>query len=302
MKILPEVTVLPESPFAPPHHSPPTDGARPLDTFRSCLRWEFGFTCSVCMLHLADVLRVAGRGWGILTVEYVVPRAANEDEIHRYSNCVLACKHCNSTRQSRQERASDGARVLNPRVDAWGHRFVWEEHRLVPAFAGDRDAEFTAEAYGVNRPFKVRARRNRAQLVRQYLQTLLRHAEVSARTVRQTKRPSDVRARRPSSRRGAVAISEDIGRLRNAEIGWRARAARRVATLPHRSRLSRGPQSQDLRELESTLRELAEERAAELVAFSAIPRDTRSQRCGCSDSPTLPGWLADQLLELPRQR
>ncbi len=58
-------------------------------------------------------------------------------------------------------------------------------------------------------------------------------------TVRQTERPSDVRARRPSSRRGAVAISEDIGRLRNAEIGWRARAARRVATLPHRPRTVR---------------------------------------------------------------
>ena len=53
------------------------------------------------------------------------------------------------------------------------------------------------------------------------------------RTVWQTMRRSEMRARWPSSRREAVAISEDIGRPRNAEIGQRARAARRVETLPH---------------------------------------------------------------------
>ncbi len=67
-------------------------------------------------------------------------------------------------------------------------------------------------------------------------EVLLEPSADPPRTLRQTKRPSDVRARRPSSRREAVAISEDIDRFRNAEIGWRARAARRVATLPQRPR------------------------------------------------------------------
>lgn len=55
MKILPPVTLPPRQPTTRRHEPKAAFGAEGYQAYRACLRWEFGFTCSFCLMHEADL-------------------------------------------------------------------------------------------------------------------------------------------------------------------------------------------------------------------------------------------------------
>src|SRR5438552_905085 len=79
-------------------HAPPRGG---FNSYRRCLRWEFGFTCAFCLLHEADLVDWGASGSGLMTIEHRVPQsdpavgAALADD---YGNCFYACRYCNRSR------------------------------------------------------------------------------------------------------------------------------------------------------------------------------------------------------------
>ncbi len=143
-------------------------------SYRSCLRWDFGFTCVFCLLHEADLFGgQPGEGLGGTTIEHRITRSSDASHENEYENCLYACRFCNRSRSAKPLRRHD-ARLLDPTRDAWGKHFSVVEDRLRSA-DGDADAEYTHEAYALDDPRKVERRRARRELIsdRQRLLTRL---------------------------------------------------------------------------------------------------------------------------------
>lgn len=144
--------------------------------FRDCLRWEFGFTCAVCLLHERHfVLPGTGvDGTGQWTVEHIVLKSTPEGKPleNIYTNCLFMCRLCNTTRGNRHSHQKvDGTRLLNPIDDVWAEHFQVNGERLDP-LEGDKDASYTETAYGINDYEHVARRRAMGQLLRDSMSAL----------------------------------------------------------------------------------------------------------------------------------
>jgi hypothetical protein len=161
LKILPPQTQPPQAPTARRHHPAP---ASRWTAYRSCLRWDFGFTCPFCLLHEADLLGgLPGEGLGVTTVEHWIPRAEDASRQNDYGNCLYACRFCNRAR-SVQPVSTPGADLLDPTARTWSDHFRSDEDRLLPV-DGDLHAAYTHRAYDLDDPRKVIRRQVRRHLV-----------------------------------------------------------------------------------------------------------------------------------------
>jgi hypothetical protein len=120
MKIVPLMTLPSTKPFARTH-SPKPAGYR---TYRPCLRWEFGFTCALCLVHEADLHEFGlAEGWGLTWIEHRETQSSEPGKANDYSNCIYACRLCNAARNDKPLQDALGNRVLDPTLDAWADHF-----------------------------------------------------------------------------------------------------------------------------------------------------------------------------------
>lgn len=162
MKVLPPSTALPKQPHRRRHQPPQAAGERGYKAYRECLRWDFGFSCSFCLLHEHDVLAEGDDGWGVWTIEHFVLQTDDADRANAYFNCYWCCRRCNLSRDSRRITTLDGA-LLDPCVHAWSDRFQLKHHRLEPRHPHDRNAQRTWSVYNFDDPGKVKRRQKREE-------------------------------------------------------------------------------------------------------------------------------------------
>lgn len=152
-------------------------------SFRQCLRWEFGFTCALCLLHESDLAprgAESAEGFRLTTVEHLTTRHARPELANAYRNCIYACQMCNGAR-STKPRTWHGARLLNPVTSVWSEHFAAAKGYLVPR-PGDADAAYTESAYDLNDPIKVGIRLARARHLA-YLLKVVRRGPAQLRTL-----------------------------------------------------------------------------------------------------------------------
>lgn len=165
--LLPPQTVPPDEVFVRRHAPAPI--AKNYVVFRDCLRWEFGFTCAICLLHEQDIIGWCGaEGWGVMQIEHMVPQSHDLRTVGTYSNLLYICRLCNGARSDTDREDGSGGRLLDPTSDVWSEHFTVSDDRLVHAPA-DRNAAYTADVYVINDARKVRLRRAR----REHLQGLV---------------------------------------------------------------------------------------------------------------------------------
>lgn len=171
MKILPPQTLPPSKPTSRRHR--PTLLQKSWTGYRPCLRWDFGFTCALCLLHEADLYGgQPGEGLGGTTVEHGILRSEDASRENDYENCLYACRFCNRSRSAQPGRRG-GARLLDPTCNTWSEHFMVVDDHLRPA-EGDVDAEYTHRAYEIDDPRKIARRQARRELVADRLQLLAR--------------------------------------------------------------------------------------------------------------------------------
>jgi hypothetical protein len=164
MRILPAEARPPKKAIARRHSPPAYTGNLGYQAFRACLRWEFGFTCPLCLLHEADLTGGLGTsGLGVMTIEHQVPKGAMVGWRNRYANCLYACRWCNQARGAKPNKTKAGC-LLDPTAVGWGAHFLMSKGDLV-ARKGDARAAYTHEAYDLNDPRKVDRRRHRRDLI-----------------------------------------------------------------------------------------------------------------------------------------
>ncbi len=172
MKILPPVLIPWRAAVERRHEPPVAEGRYGYRAYRSCLRWEFGFTCPFCLCHETDLAQRGTEGLGVTQVEHFVPVSHEEARANRYSNCFYVCRFCNQARGSTSNVDSEGGkRLLNPCAD------VWAEHFLaigggIRAQQGDGDAAYTHATYQLNDPRKVARRSHRRETIEECLALL----------------------------------------------------------------------------------------------------------------------------------
>lgn len=131
--------------------------------YRGCLRWEFGFTCSICLLHERDVMAYGVDGWGTMTIEHMVTRTQDPNLTSIYANLLYVCRLCNQSRSDTDIFSGNGQRLLDPTRDIWAHHFRVSGDKLVPL---DADADYTDEVYGMNEPRRRKLRCIRRERVK----------------------------------------------------------------------------------------------------------------------------------------
>ncbi len=164
MKVLPPELSPPLQPTAHRHQPEPAEGERGYKSFLSCLRWDFGFTCALCLLHETDFSpKLGAAGSGQMSIEHYMPQSIEPGLRNEYSNCLYACRRCNSARARKPVVDASGRRLLNPAKDTWAKHFILQSCELRPR-EQDLDAVYTYEAYDLNAPPKVARRRHRKKL------------------------------------------------------------------------------------------------------------------------------------------
>lgn len=223
MRILPPRTLPPEAPFERRHTPKPTDRWA---EYRSCLRWDFGFTCPFCLQHDADVSGgLRAEGWGITTVEHREPRVAKPEKKGRYDNCIYACGRCNRAR-SRRPVEFAGRRLLDPTEDVWSDHFELAAGDRIEPREGDLDAEYTATAYDPNDELKVERRRARRRTIEDHRLLLVELPRESVRLLEIADR-----LRRDGDLDGFQQVVAAVRRYREA-IQRALRDLRRHAAVP----------------------------------------------------------------------
>lgn len=168
MRILPNRTQPPQVPIGRRHDPKPSEGDRGYRQYRSCLRWDFGFTCPFCLLHEADFVR-GGRaeGTGLTSIEHFAPQSRDAGARNEYSNCFYCCRFCNGARSNTPIHDS-GRSLLDPTQTAWSDHFELTGDELTPR-PNDVNAEFTHETYDLDDPRKSTLRRLRFELYADHL-------------------------------------------------------------------------------------------------------------------------------------
>lgn len=173
MEILPQTIPLPTSPIARSHTpSAPTrkDGHR---AFRQCIRWEFGFTCALCLLHESDLFPAGVEGVNLTWIEHYELRSTHPALANAYTNCLYSCMLCNHARLDSPVHGPTGS-LLNPCSVAWASRFIYSGDFINPV-NGDADAQYTHQCYRLNDPRKVELRRFRREQIAECLHRLRPH-------------------------------------------------------------------------------------------------------------------------------
>ena len=217
MKILPPRIHPPEQPIERHHQPKMSGGRRGYRTYRDCLRWEFGFLCSFCLLHETDLAVYGVEGLGVMGVEHFLPISLDPDAANEYENCFYACRLCNGGRGAAPV-AGRAHRLLNPCSDAWGEHFEAAGDQLVPK-QGDRDAEYTARTYDLNDPRKMRLRKLRRELLSECLDLLVEGPRQVETLIGLSESRNDVEI---------LKAAQDLQRC----IQLAAREARRYAAIP----------------------------------------------------------------------
>lgn len=137
--------------------------------YRSCLRWEFGFSCAFCLLHEADIIASGVERWGVTHVEHFVPRSHDPGRAKDYDNCFYICRLCNIKRRATKNQISGGPSLLNPCDHTWADRFRVISDKVLPIGEHDESAAYTCQTYNFNDPAKVKIREMRRRLIRQSL-------------------------------------------------------------------------------------------------------------------------------------
>jgi hypothetical protein len=165
MTLLPPVTELPRD-ILPRVHVPV---AAEYQSYRDCLRWEFGFTCVLCFLHESDLVEGGADGTGLIWIEHVSPKGKDESRRDEYGNCLLSCRFCNNARAARPIQDPSGAQLLSPTAARWGEHFRYVDHAMAVVAENDRDAQYTHRVYALGSPRKTALRETRATLIRHFL-------------------------------------------------------------------------------------------------------------------------------------
>jgi hypothetical protein len=169
-RILPSITCLPTAPIER-RHAPATDAEhdRAYERFRPCLRWEFSFSCSFCLLHEAQVCPAGAASSAQFWIEHLEPRSERPDLRNTYGNVVYACRRCNLARRARPRTDARGRRLLDPCLDTWAVHFRHDGDQLL---ALTPDADYTSGAYDINGPAKMALRRDRREAIDESLHVL----------------------------------------------------------------------------------------------------------------------------------
>jgi len=141
-------------------------------SYRSCLRWEFGFSCAFCLLHEADLMLGGISRWTVMQIEHSVPRRHNPAQRDVYTNCFYTCERCNKLRGTRPNRDHRGNTLLDPCRTVWSEHFELVQDHLRP-YPGDGDAEYTWESYGLDDPVKVGLRQRRREWIEDHADAVL---------------------------------------------------------------------------------------------------------------------------------
>lgn len=163
MKILPSSTRPPTHKIRRRHSPAPTRGRYGYQSYRACLRWEFGFSCALCLLHEADLARQGVEGLGVTGIEHYHSVSTTPELINSYNNCLYACRLCNDSRANAPVSIRT-RRLLNPCDDNWSAHFEVKGDLLQPQ-NGDLDAEYTHRVYDLDDPRKIRMRQMRRETV-----------------------------------------------------------------------------------------------------------------------------------------
>jgi len=172
MKILPPVTSPPDRRIDRQHRPDPAVGRHGYRVYRTCLRWEFGFTCAFCLLQEADLAPLGSEGLGLMTIEHFVPASADADRVSDYENCYYACRLCNQARSDAPIQDRLGRRLLSPCSHVWSEHFQVEAAGRLSPVEGDADAAYTEQIYDLNDPRKVGFRNFRCERVKECLAVL----------------------------------------------------------------------------------------------------------------------------------
>lgn len=165
MRVLGARTALPDEALTRSHAPARGDYRK----YRDCARWDFGFTCSLCFLHESDLIEGGAEGTGLAWIEHHELKSKAKERRDEYTNCLLSCRFCNNGRATLPNRDSHtGAKLLDPTREAWALRFRSEGHSLRVRHAGDIDAEYTWELYGLGDERKEALRENRARRFDQF--------------------------------------------------------------------------------------------------------------------------------------
>lgn len=135
--------------------------------FRSCLRWEFGFSCAFCLLHESDLSPHGTEGWGLMWIEHAELQSQEPGLAAQYENCFYSCRFCNEARGT-SPRSDDGVRLLNPCEDSWRDHFDLVDGEL-RVRGESADAAYTLRLYDLNDPRKMRMRGLRREVIRESL-------------------------------------------------------------------------------------------------------------------------------------
>jgi hypothetical protein len=173
-KILPAVTHPWREKIARRHTPRVFRGKRGFQSYRPCLRWEFGFSCAFCLCHERDLAAYGTEGTALTHVEHFVPQSRDEKGRNDYRNCFYSCRLCNVPRGAQPNEDDQGRSLLNPCDHAWGTRFVVVRDQIHPRDEHDADAAYTAKAYELNAPPKVRMRKIRRMVIGQCIRFLQR--------------------------------------------------------------------------------------------------------------------------------
>lgn len=141
-------------------------------TYRSCLRWEFGFSCAFCLIHETDVSEVLGKDF--MQIEHFVPKSRQEEGRNRYSNCFYICRYCNNKRGVKPNLDPRGLHLLDPCSEVWRQHFALENDRLRPL---NQDALYTETVYDLNHLNKVAIRKDRREAITECLEVCSRFRE-----------------------------------------------------------------------------------------------------------------------------
>lgn len=169
MKVLPAVTTPPSERLVRRHVPKASKNYR---NYRSCLRWDFGFSCAFCLLHEADVSDGHGaEGTGLMWIEHLVAQSADSTLVAEYTNCFYSCRYCNRARSASAHEGESG-NLLDPTRCSWGNRFSWAGDSKIIWADDDVDACYTGDTYDLNDPRKVSLRKQRAKTLLESLEIL----------------------------------------------------------------------------------------------------------------------------------
>ena len=172
MSILPHRTQPPRLKIDRIHQPEAASGRYGYRAYRSCLRWEFGFTCSFCLLHEADWGIDGTESLGLMTIEHLVPVSVRSEYVNEYRNCFYACRLCNVARSNKPSVSFDGSQLLDPCRHGWAdHFYTTDDGRLLPR-EGDLNALYTSSTYDLNDERKVNLRQIRAERILELLEAI----------------------------------------------------------------------------------------------------------------------------------